>query len=216
MFEFALVATLFGVVIGTLPFSAAGYVIQGLGTSSRTTIGANIWICTAVALVLMAASKFELYLQRVGMISRALIVSLTAASAWQMTSWVHSWERQSKILSEFPYEFVRTMPEGGVLVLDEPPYINGVEVFAAPWALSSAVYSDPKMVGYVGAATRPRIVPLYDDVIVSWDGRETLTLRPNMTVPAKSVWVFTPQKNLLRRITSGGVLSAEKLSGMDR
>lgn len=216
MYAFALGSALLGVVVGTLPFSAAGYVIQGVGTGSRTTIGSNIWICTAVALVIMAASKSSLYSQRVGMISRALLVSLTAASVWQMTSWAHSWERQSKILSEFPYEFVRTMPEGGVLVLDEPPYINGVEVFAAPWALSSAVYSNPEMVKYFGPRTKPRIVPLFYDVIVSWDGKETLTLRPNMTVPAKSVWVFTPQKNLLRSITSGGVLSAEKPAGTEK
>lgn len=216
MFAFALGATLLGVVVGTLPFSAAGYVIRGAGTDSRTTIGANIWICTTVALVLMASSKSTLYSQRVNMISRALLISLTAASVWQMTSWVQSWDRQSKILSEFPYEFVRTMPEGGVLVLDEPPYINGVEVFAAPWALSSAVYSNPEMVRYFGQATKPRIVPLFDDVIVSWDGKETLTLRPNMTVPAKSLWVFTPRKNLLRHVTSGGVLSAEKFTGTDR
>lgn len=216
MFAFALGATVFGVVVGTLPFSIAGYVIQGVGTTSRTTIGANIWICTAVALVLMAATKSALYSQRVSMISRALLVSLTAASVWQLTSWVSSWDRQRKILSEFPYEFVKTMPEGGVLVLDEPPYINGVEVFAAPWALSSAVYSNPKMLGHFGTAVKPRIVPLFNDVIVSWDGKETLTLRPGMTVPAKSLWVFTPQKNLLRRITYAGVLSAEKHTGTDK
>ena len=216
MFAFALGATLFGVVIGTLPFSAAGYVIQGVGTHSRTTIGANIWICTAVALLLMAGSKSALYSQRVGVISRALLVSLTAASVWQMTNWVHSWDRQSKILSEFPYEFVKTMPEGGVLVLDEPAYINGVEVFAAPWALSSAVYSNPAMAAYFEVKTKPRIVPLYDDVIVSWDGTDTLTLRPDMTVPAKSLWVFTPQKNLLRSVTSNGILSGEKPTGFDK
>ena len=108
------------------------------------------------------------------------------------------------------------MPEGGVLVLDEPAYINGVEVFAAPWALSSAVYSNPAMAAYFEVKTKPRIVPLYDDVIVSWDGTDTLTLRPDMTVPAKSLWVFTPQKNLLRSVTSNGILSGEKPTGFDK
>ncbi len=216
MFALALSATLLGVFIGTLPFSVAGYVIQGVGTFSRTTIGANIWICTGLALVVMAASKSAPDLPRIRAISRTLVMVLGAASLWQMTGWVRSWDRQNQILSEFPYDFVKTMPKGGVLVLDEPPYINGVEVFAAPWDLSSAVYSSPEMVGYFGKAVKPLMVPLFRDVIVSWDGKETLTLRPGMTVPATSVWVFTPRKRLLRQVTSEGPLVPEKITELEK
>lgn len=96
------------------------------------------------------------------------------------------------------------MPADSVLVLDEPMYTRGIEVFAAPWDISCAVYSLPEMRSKARNEIKAEIVPLYTDIPMRWDGFSTLQVRPNTSLAAKKVWIYKPSVNLLTELSEEG------------
>jgi hypothetical protein len=201
--RFALLACAAGIVMGTLPFSVARYLIQGVGIFSRTTVSASLWACVLLAIALMASRAWEpaargRFLAWAGV----LVALLLVASAWQMAGWAASWRRQNQILAEMPVDAIARLPSDAVVLLDEPMWIRGVEVFAATWDISAAVHSQPAMRA-IPPSRRPRLAPIYTDVTMAWDGRE-LTLRPGSKLRASQLWAYSPRDGALRRIDAPG------------
>ena len=105
-----------------------------------------------------------------------MIVSLVA-SAINLYPWHLSWERQQLILSDIDEFSFADVPSGDAILLNEPLYICGVEVFAASWDISSAVYAKTKQLDLYAKGKVPGIYPMYLNVPVVWDGSGILMLR---------------------------------------
>jgi hypothetical protein len=203
----ALLACLAGVVVGTLPYSVAGYRISGLGIFSRTTVAAGLWACILLAVAAAAACRWpEAGRRRFLRWSAALVAVLAVASAVRMTAWARSWRRQQDILAAMPLDAIARLPPDAVVLLDEPRTIDGVEVFAAPWDISSAVYSQPRLRGRP-PAERITVSPIYRDVTMSWDRRE-LTVRPGWKIPARELYLYRPGGALVRVESAGPIVPA--------
>ncbi len=202
-FFLGLLSCIFGVAVATIPFSVAGYHMQGVGTFSRTTVGTNIWVAVIILIIYVGGQK-QAGCRKVQALLMLLVLSFVACYGWQLNGWTKSWKRQQEILANFPYEALRQMNKSSVLILDEPMYINGVEVFAAPWDISPAIFSGLYSALVLPELERPTIVPLYPDHMPTWDGRGKMILRPNMEFVATKVWVFTPKTGVLRELSQAG------------
>ena len=193
---------LVGIAISTTTYSCTGYVLSGTGVFSRTMISASIWLAIMFTLVV------TLFISELNFCKRLyaiwvyflLVFTMTIASGFQLTGWMRSWDRQQKILATFPTDFFSNMPSESVLLLDEPRHIGGIEVFAAHWDITSAVYMLPEMRNYARFEKRAQIVPLFTDYPMHWDGFSSLEIRPAQSLPAKKVWIYKPSNNSLREL----------------
>ncbi|KZB69102.1 hypothetical protein AUP42_09415 [Thalassospira lucentensis] len=206
------IACIFGIAVSTTPFSLAHYVIQGLGVFSRTTMAVNIWIAILVTVCLSLLKRHSSSALKGNIAIGSLIIVFIGTSTWHIQNWHRSWVRQQEILASFSAELLNRIPPGGLLVLDEPTRIGGVEVFDAPWDIMSAVYSKTEITGNLTNNKRPTIYPFYSDVPMIWDGEDTLEARPGMPVQATSVWMFSPTSGKLRQIEEAGKLSPSFLN----
>ena len=191
-----------GIAIGTLTFSLAGYMLKGLGVFSRTTITSNIWLSILVCLCVVFSKEMPRKYARLVFIGHLfLIMVFMFASANQICNWARSWERQKKILREMPAADILKMPSGSVVILNEPSKINGIEVFAASWDITNAVYQSIKPV--MSPQTRPpEFLPIRDDM--NWDGAASLRIGVNQTIMASELWMYTPTSRKLERIIIAG------------
>jgi hypothetical protein len=205
----ALLACGVGVIGGTLPYSVAHYPLAGIGVFSRTTLGVSLWTAVMLSMAVMGTRAWTIDARHrfVGW-SGLLVAVLAIASAVQMTAWAGSWRRQGEILAGVPYAVIARLPRDAVVLLDEPVSIRGVEVFAAPWDVSSAVYAQPPMRG-IAPEARIMISPIYPDGRMSWDGHE-LVVRPGWTVKAAQLWRYRPGGELVRIEAPGRIAPSRR------
>jgi len=186
-------------MIATLPFSAAGYAVTGLGVFSRTTMSVNLWCAVSLAVLGMNAGAATPARWRMAAAFAMLIAAFATASAFRMGDWAASWRRQQEIVAAFPVSALEQMPADSVVAMDEPRSIGGVEVFAASWDISSAVYSRPDARTLFPQGKRPIIIPIYESAPMIWDGKETLTVLPGWIIPARALYLYTPATGTLIR-----------------
>lgn len=194
-----------GVAIGTLPYSLAGYMLKGLGVFSRTTITANIWLAILMCMAIIYSRKMESKLTRLIVISSSLLIlTFTITSGYQTTSWAESWKRQNQILKIFPVDHLAKMASGSVIILNEPNRIRGVEVFAASWDITSALYETIRPFA-PPQRIPPSVIPIRENM--TWDGIGVLTIGNGENIKASELWIYTPAKNELRKIVLAGAIN---------
>ena len=96
-----------------------------------------------------------------------------------------------------------------MILLDSRSYICGVEVFAANWDISSAVYSKIGLLTELSEAKVARIYPMYTHSPIHWDGRSTLKLGSGAPMRVKNLWVFDPKNRNIRRIGRAGEVESK-------
>ena len=199
---------LIGIAISTTTFSCTGYMLCGTGVFSRTMISASIWLAITFTLVVSLFISELNFSKRFHAICICifLVFTMTIASGFQLNAWIRSWNRQQEILAAFPTDFLSNMPSESVLLLDEPRQIGGIEVFAAQWDITSAVYTLHKMRNYARFQERAQIVPLCTDYPILWDGFSSIEIRPGQSLPAKKVWIYTPSNNLLKELSGQSLI----------
>jgi hypothetical protein len=202
---FAICACCAGIAIGTVPFSLAGYMVQGVGVFSRTTVFSNIWLAVLITISIMMPFSQGLAKAKWLVASVAtLILVCSLASGYQINNWAQSWARQNEILETFPVNSLYQVADNSIVILNEPSTIRGVEVFAASWDITRALYSRIGLEDLSHFESRPRIIPFTKKM--SWDGKETFKTNENISSTANEVWLYSPSSGIFEKITTPGLI----------
>lgn len=201
-----------GFVTSTVPYSLANYGLAGTGVTSRTTIGINFWL-VIFFLVLMSAtnqsklSSLKTFIFKSRYLASSLIVGLLIYSNYLQTQiWIESWNRQEKILRSIPVETLKRIPSDAAIILEEPPWIKGVEVFAATWSINPAVSAHLKKIDWQDPDKHPTFYPALPDAKIEWTTNGDLITPWGIQKKVSSVWIFTPSLSSIQEVSSYGVI----------
>ena len=197
-----------GVIIATLPFSLTGYELTGIGMFSRTTVVCNFWLAILLMFTFRVFQNYFVFRTLAIFISFLLIV-LIISSANLMQDWEKSWDRQKEIIRNFPYDLITNIPRNSVIILDEDRFINGLEVFAAPWDITGAVFSQTTVRKFYpitnwSEPNHPIITPYYEGWPMIWDGEGSLDLTPSWKMRAEQLWIYSPKLGKCSQIVNKG------------
>lgn len=203
----AVMVSILGFIISTVPYSLANYGLHGLGVMSRTTIGINFWLCICAFLIIGIANNKKITSYLILILSSLILLILIVVSKNQIASWETSWARQNQILQSLPINKILTIPPAALILVDEPTKIQGIEVFATPWDINPAVDSHFKKLGILKTINHPEFFPIYKGVLWNEDGTVTFDWGDSRK-DINQIWVFVPSQNKFERIFEKGEIKS--------
>jgi len=164
---------LISLLLSTLPYSIAQYGLIDIGCSSRTTLSFTFWFCLGSGILAAAICQYPSWF---GMLAKTifccflLIFVILAFNRSQ--DWIKVVKLQNEILAKMPMEEISKAPEQTVFLVNNDRFYNNVEVFGAPWDISSAMFvRHPNLAKSKKWNNGSSFVPIYDWYIPRWNGK---------------------------------------------
>ena len=195
----ALLAIASGGLLSLVLFAVAGYRVEAIGTSSRTTAAISVWLSLIPALTLAVSEHFGRAIQRFALAAVLLVVLIfSASSIHNLQAWIKSWKFEKQLLRDFPAAEIAQSATRNSFVLVDAEHPSGyAEGFEAFWDIGGALYASYPIVrqafapdGFHDFATMANISRMR----TSWDGSRLV--QSWCSSPQSTLWGFAAQGDL--------------------
>jgi len=185
-------------LISTLPYSLAQYGLVDSGCSSRTTLSFSLWLCLGVGILIAAVCQQQSWLETTTKaVFCGFLLVLVIATVECSRNWINVVAQQNAILTRMPMTEISKTSEKTVFILPTDRFLNKVEVFAAPWDISSAmIVRHPELAKSKKWDKESTFTPLYDWHVPRWNGK-VLEVLKGYELPALHVYKIDLQAGKL-------------------
>jgi hypothetical protein len=191
-------------------YALAAYGFTDRGEMSKTSVMFTFWIAIGVS-VALASDAAEKRKTAVAIVTSIVVICGSFFSYPAMARpWIASWNLQREVFETIKQQsFPRQLEEGDAVLSDVPLDISGIPVFGAPWVITPAAlvaWADlvPGLASQRAWPGPVMIIPPYD-FKMAWE-QGTLTIRSDMVIPAKRLWLWRWKSGDAVLVKSPGVL----------
>ncbi len=200
-----------GVVLSVAFYSAGGYPIATIGTSSRTSVGLSFWLLTTFSLVLYV--MFSVRLAPLLNAARTtvlilLFLGLGLGNIQRTLQWSKAWRISQDILDAAPAQVLSKISKDAVILYSGPYRYKEVQFFGSTWAISGALHNRYPFLRVARSNANEHAKNGWHPVLlcprapVSWDGktlRQTVS-KQLITISTQEVWLWDTYKQQMKKL----------------